>query len=137
MPLLRRALLSLAVGIVALTVPLVAAADVPLHFAGDRLVRVRLVPESHAVVRGSSTWLAVELTPAPGWHIYWRNPGDSGQPPKIAWTLPPRVSVGATSWPAPQRLSTGGVTTYVYERRATLLVPLRSGGACLSGETPR
>ncbi len=74
--------------IVALTVPGIAAADVPAHFRGDHLVRVRLVPEFRTVTPGSSTWLAVDLTPSPGWHIYWRNPGDSGAPPKIAWSLP-------------------------------------------------
>ena len=24
----------------------------------------------------------------PGWHIYWKNPGDAGEPPHIQWTLP-------------------------------------------------
>ncbi len=124
MPLFRRAVAIFVAAIVALAVPGIAAAGVPVHFLGDHLVRVRLLPESGTVTRGGSTWLAVELTPSPGWHIYWRNPGDSGQPPRIAWMLPRGVSVGATSWPAPERLTTGGITTYVYNRRATLLLPL-------------
>lgn len=27
----------------------------------------------------------------PGWHIYWRNPGDSGGPPTIKWSVPDGV----------------------------------------------
>jgi len=123
---LHRALI-LVGAIVAFTVPTIAAADVPLHFRGDHLVRVRLTPEFRTVTPGSSTSLAVELTPSSGWHIYWRNPGDSGAPPQIAWLLPRGVSVGATAWPAPKLLNTGGITTYVYDKRATLLVPLAFG----------
>ena len=32
-----------------------------------------------------------------GWHIYWVNPGDSGEPPKIQWQLPERISRGRYS----------------------------------------
>ncbi|MBC5799186.1 MAG: hypothetical protein GIX03_02340 [Candidatus Eremiobacteraeota bacterium] len=38
--------------------------------------------------------------------------------------LPAGISLGTTSWPAPDRLNTAGVTTYVYNSRTTLLVPL-------------
>lgn len=110
--------------IVALLAPGIAAAELPLHLRGDHLVRVRIVPEFRAVATGRSTWLAVEFTPSPGWHIYWRNPGDSGAPPQIAWTLPRGASLGPTAWPSPKALTTGGVTTYVYDRPATLLIPL-------------
>lgn len=113
--------------VVTLTIPAIAGAQVPAHFRGDHLVRARLVSEFRTVVPGNSTWLAVELTPSPGWHIYWRNPGDSGAPSHIAWSLPRGVTVGATSWPVPKRLVTGGITTYVYDKRATLLVPLALG----------
>ncbi len=131
---MRRRAFFLICAIVAFAAPsAVTAADVRVHFLGDHFVRVRLIPESRTVVPGGSTWLAVELTPAPGWHIYWRNPGDSGQPPQIAWALPRGVSLGATSWPAPQRLATGGITTYVYNRQATLLVPLAIGRRAHAG----
>src|SRR5258708_11865765 len=39
-----------------------------------------------------------------GWHVYWKNPGDAGQPPKIAWTLPNGVFAGPIKFPAPKRL---------------------------------
>jgi len=137
MSLLRRAVFIIVGAVFALSVPIVAAAGIPAHFMGDHLVRVRLVPQAHTIARGGSTWLAVELTPAPGWHIYWRNPGDSGQPPTIAWSLPRAVTLGTTAWPAPERLISGGITTYVYNSRATLLLPLKIGpGARIGQDTP-
>src|SRR5215469_1213783 len=33
--------------------------------------------------------LGVHFTLEKGWHIYWINPGDSGQPPSFKWILPP------------------------------------------------
>ncbi len=38
------------------------------------------------------------------WHVYWRNPGDSGLPPEVAWTLPAGFSAGPLQWPAPSRI---------------------------------
>lgn len=127
LPLLRRVLQPLLVALVALATPALAVAAEP-HFMGDHLVRVHLVAESQKVVRGATTWLAVEFTPSPGWHIYWRNPGDSGAPPTFAWALPRGVTAGAPLWPAPEALDTAGTTTYVHSKRTTLLVPLRIAG---------
>ena len=35
----------------------------------------------------------------PGWHVYWQNAGDSGEPPRIQWTLPAGVTAGPISFP--------------------------------------
>jgi len=51
----------------------------------------------------------------PGWHIYWSNPGDSGEPPKIQWTLPSGVTAGALQFPAPRRLPLGPLMDFGYE----------------------
>ncbi len=101
-----------------------AEAGGPRHFLGDRYVRTRILPESGTVARGGSTSLAIEFTTSPGWHIYWRNPGDAGGPPESKWTLAHGISVGPTMWPTPDRRTDAGITTYVYTGRTTLLVPL-------------
>jgi DsbC/DsbD-like thiol-disulfide interchange protein len=41
-----------------------------------------------------------------GWHIYWQNPGDSGEPPRIKWQLPSGVTATALEWPTPMRMTT-------------------------------
>ena len=60
----------------------------------------------------------------PGWHTYWKNPGDAGSATKIKWQLPPGVSAGEIQWPLPEKLPPAEVSTYGYENEVVLLVPL-------------
>jgi len=65
-----------------------------------------------------------------GWHIYWRNPGDSGIPTSIAWNLPEGISAGEMLWPAPERFEMAGLVNYGYGERVilpSLLTPSRDG----------
>lgn len=58
----------------------------------------------------------------PGWHIYWRNPGDSGAPPRV------QVQGGQLvewKWPAPERISLPPLTNYGYEARVSFPVILK------------
>ncbi len=60
-----------------------------------------------------------------GWHIYWVNPGDSGEPPKIKWQLPAGFEAKEIRWPTPVRLGGGTVIDYGYEGRVLLPVSIR------------
>jgi thiol:disulfide interchange protein DsbD len=51
----------------------------------------------------------------PGWHIYWKNPGDAGEPPHIQWTLPAGITAGPMQFPAPKRLPLGPLMDFGYE----------------------
>jgi len=51
----------------------------------------------------------------PGWHIYWKNAGDSGEPPHIKWTIPDGISASALQFPAPTRLPLGPLMDFGYE----------------------
>jgi len=73
---------------------------------------------------GTTVWVAIRQAIAPGWHTYWRNPGDTGLATSINWVLPKGVTAGNPLWPAPQRFTTGSIVNYGYEKEATLLVPL-------------
>ena len=64
----------------------------------------------------------------PGWHFYWKNPGESGLPPEIKWTLPEGFEIVETYWPTPHRVTVAGMVNYVYEDEATLLVQIRVPG---------
>lgn len=60
------------------------------------------------------------------WHIYWINPGDSGQPPALHWTLPSGATAGEIQWPRPERLQTSPtIADYGYKDDVVLLVPVR------------
>jgi len=42
-------------------------------------VRAELVAHApQGVQAGQAFWLGLQLQHQPGWHTYWRNPGDSG-----------------------------------------------------------
>ncbi len=59
----------------------------------------------------------------PGWHIYWKNPGDAGLPPHIQWTLPKGLSAPPMQFPAPKRLPLGPLMDFGYEDE--VLFPLK------------
>ncbi|MEA3044338.1 MAG: hypothetical protein QOH47_2176 [Sphingomonadales bacterium] len=93
--------------------------------ASGRHMEVRLVAESAAVMPGATVTLAFVMRPQPGWHGYWRNPGDAGAEPRVAWRLPERWQAGSLLYPVPDRLSVAGLMNYVFGRGYALLVSVR------------
>ncbi len=87
-------------------------------------VTARLVAERTGIAPGEPVDLALVLEIQPGWHTYWRNPGDSGDPPRIDWTLPDGVEVGPIRWPRPELIPVGPLANYGYSGRAIHLIGL-------------
>jgi DsbC/DsbD-like thiol-disulfide interchange protein len=83
---------------------------------------VRLVAERTAAVPGQAVSIGVQFEIDPRWHIYWRNPGDSGGPPIIEWQLPDGFQAGELQWPAPKRIEVSTLINYGYE--SDVLLPL-------------
>lgn len=83
-----------------------------------------LVLEAETVRPGDTVLAGVVLEMAPGWHTYWRNPGESGMATEIEWTLPNGVTAGSIHWPIPHIEEAGGLITYALYERAVLVVPL-------------
>jgi DsbC/DsbD-like thiol-disulfide interchange protein len=52
-------------------------------------VEAELVAERSALAPGEPLTVALRLKMIPEWHTYWRNPGDSGEPTRLEWRLPP------------------------------------------------
>ena len=48
------------------------------------------------------------------WHVYWRNPGDAGLPPRINWKLPDGFTAGEIMWPTPEVIVTEPLVSYGY-----------------------
>jgi thiol:disulfide interchange protein/DsbC/DsbD-like thiol-disulfide interchange protein len=113
----------LAILILACAASLSAAAAQGFRTPPD-LVRSSLVAEPAAVAGAQPFTLAVRMQVKPGWHVYWRNPGDSGLPPEVTWTLPAGFNAGAIRWPAPERIPIATLMNYGYEGEVTLLVPV-------------
>jgi len=83
-------------------------------------VRVELITDRAAP--GPGMRLALKFDLDPEWHIYWRNPGDSGGPPEVTWTFPPGMMAEGIEWPAPERVDIGGLVNYGYHNRVVLPV---------------
>jgi thiol:disulfide interchange protein DsbD len=83
---------------------------------------VQLLNPAAAVHAPGAVELYLSFQLDPGWHIYWKNAGDAGEPPKIVWTLPPGITADSMQFPAPKRLPLGPLMDYGYE--GTVLFPL-------------
>jgi suppressor for copper-sensitivity B len=94
------------------------------------------VSEQHGAARlisaveatGSSTQLDIglQLRLTPGWHTYWRSPGDAGIPPVVDWKGSENLAGAEIAWPAPVRLpSLGGLETLGYEDGVVLPIAVR------------
>ena len=84
-----------------------------------------LIAARDAAEPGRPLLVALRLRAKRGWHTYWRNPGDSGQPTSIEWKLPAGFSAGAILWPVPQRLPIGPLANYGYEGEVLLASEIR------------
>src|SRR5690349_12158764 len=113
-----------AVGVVAF---LAGACALPVHaqdaspWQRDAHSAVRLVAGSRSggVLLGG---IAFQLQP--GWKTYWRNPGDSGVPPRFDFSKSDNVDAVTVLWPAPMKFDDGaGGTSIGYKQQVVL--PLR------------
>jgi thiol:disulfide interchange protein DsbD len=86
--------------------------------------RLSLVSEHSTVVPGGSEWVGIRFELEAGWHVYWTNPGDSGEPPKITWSVPSGIQLGALQFPPPKRIADHGMTDYGYDGSVVLLSQL-------------
>jgi len=88
-------------------------------------IEAELVAMSQWAAPGSTAVVAVRQTIQPGWHTYWRNPGDSGGATTLAWSLPAGVEADAIVWPLPQRQRLQTLMNYGYSGEVLLPVPIR------------
>lgn len=126
--LLISSLLSSLLLCVLLTFPAIAEGDSGKVKAAH--VRASIITDSNYVRNPVTKELktlriAILLTIDSGWHIYWRNSGDSGIPTKITWSPPKGWTVSDVRWPAPMVFDEeGGIRTFGYENEVALLSTL-------------
>ena len=91
-------------------------------------VDASLVAAGDAVIPGLPLDVGIRLRMQHGWHVYWKNPGDSGLPPTVSWTLPGGFRAGAIEWPAPTRFLDEGLVTYGYHDEVVFPVQIQTPG---------
>ncbi len=97
-------------------------------------IQPQLIAESAAAPGGTVT-IAVLMKPAAGWHGYWSNPGDAGQPLVVDWALPKGASVSALRFPVPGTLLVSGLMNHVYEHDYAVLAELKLPADAAPGST--
>ncbi len=96
---------------------------------------VELISASSSIQPGSSFQVGLLFRLEPGWHIYWKNPGDSGQRPRLKWELPQGLTAGDIEWPTPKRLPVGPLLDYGYDGDVLLPVTVNAAADLTTGQS--
>jgi len=119
-------------------VPSAATASAADTLAGPKRterIEAELVAMSAWGAPGSTAIVAVRQVIQPGWHTYWRNPGDSGGPTTLNWFVPTGVTAGAIVWPLPERQRLATLMNYGYSGEVFLPVPVEIPADAVPGTT--
>ena len=92
--------------------------------AGHVTAELRAASLAKSIQGTSDIALVLELEP--GWHVYWSNAGDSGEPPSVKWVTPSGFDVGPMQFLTPRRLPLGPLMDYGYEGTAVFPFTLKS-----------
>jgi DsbC/DsbD-like thiol-disulfide interchange protein len=93
--------------------------------AAEQHARAELIANTSAIQPGKPFWVGVRLTMTPGWHVYWKNPGDAGVATKVTFDLPPGFTAGPVQYPTPLKFpQPGDITIYGYEGSVLLMAQI-------------
>ncbi len=117
--------------------PAISAAPGAVEVGPKSTVRIEaeLVSMSQWATPGGTAIVAIRQQIEPGWHTYWRNPGDSGGPTTLTWTLPGGVVAGDILWPVPERQRLADLMNYGYSGQVFLPVPIEIPADARPGTT--
>ena len=117
-----------------LTLAMSLGATFPAGAQPARHVATELVADRQGVAPGETIHVALHQKIEKGWHTYWRNSGDSGEPTRITWGLPAGWRAGEIVWPAPRRIPVGPLMNYGYEDDVLLATPLTAPANARPGD---
>ncbi|HEX2553999.1 MAG TPA: protein-disulfide reductase DsbD domain-containing protein [Microvirga sp.] len=86
--------------------------------------RVRLISGGQ---KDGRVLAGVEIALDSGFKTYWRNPGESGLPPRFDWAGSQNAGAIDLLWPAPQRTEDAGGVSYTYADRVVFPVLVTPG----------
>jgi len=90
------------------------------------MVSVEVIPLTHGIAADELFDVAVIFSMEPGWHTYWRNPGEAGMPTRFEWSLPVNFTLVAQREPTPSRHLDDGITSFIHEREAIYLFSIQA-----------
>ncbi len=94
---------------------------------------VEMVTENTSIAPNHDFLAGLHFVLDSGWHIYWINAGDAGEPPRVDWQLPAGITAGDLQFPAPERLPLGPLMDFGYQHEVLLPVPMRADASLRPG----
>lgn len=92
---------------------------------GETLVKTQSLASVSTIKPGEPFQVGVLFKIEPKWHIYWINPGESGQATQVRWEFPPGFQVGPTQYPVPVNFpQPGDVKGYGYTDQVMLMATI-------------
>lgn len=94
-----------------------------------------IVAAEFSTVRpGETVWVALSQELQPGWHVYWKNPGDSGLPLDLRWRLPRGAEAGDVVYPLPERIPVGPLANFGHTGAPVFLIPIKAPSEAAVGD---
>lgn len=78
-------------------------------------IKVDIVSDFTQAKEGERVRVGFLATPDPGWHIYWKHPGDSGRAPSLIWSSTAGALFSESRWPTPKEIPVGPLVNYGYD----------------------
>ncbi|MGA7243149.1 MAG: protein-disulfide reductase DsbD domain-containing protein, partial [Terracidiphilus sp.] len=123
-----RPIIAFALLLAATALPALAASSADLPH-----VHVQLISPDAQLHPGTANKAGLYFKLEPGWHVYWKNPGDAGEPPHIKWTLPAGITAGPLQFPVPKRLPLGPLMDFGYEDEVLFPIQLNVADSAPAG----
>jgi thiol:disulfide interchange protein DsbD len=95
-----------------------------LYAQQPRAANAEIVVDSYSLENSHLVPIGILIDLEKNWHIYWRNPGDSGMPTSIDFELPNGVSISEIQWPVPKVFEFDGLASFGYEKQVLLIAEL-------------
>jgi len=89
------------------------------------LAEACLVVDSFSSEKDSTISLGVLINLQDDWHIYWRNPGDSGLPTDIELILPNGITSSQIKFPLPKIFASDEIVNFGYAHQVLFLFDLK------------
>ena len=136
---IRRTILALLLVVCGLAAGMRASAQIAVVGDGGpgpvkaQHLTAELVELGPTIAPGGTQVVGLVLSLEEHWHVYWINAGDSGEPPKISWTLPAGITAGTMQFPIPQRLPLGPLMDFGYEDHVAFPVTIAAAATMKAG----
>jgi thiol:disulfide interchange protein DsbD len=97
-------------------------------------VKASLTSDSGKIVLDKPFKVYVDFEMEPGWHIYYKDPGQTGMATAVDFTLPQGFSAQPLSWPAHETFKESGIVTYGYSKKLRLSTSVTPSKTLKSGQ---